>query len=217
MLEVLPLAFVITISPLTIIPAVLMLHAPHPRESSLAFLAGWLVGLSGLTALAIGVSDMLGGLRASPPPWASWLRIVVGTLLIVFGVVRWLTRRGHDHMPAWMRTLTTVSPARAAVTGAALTVVNPKVLFICAAAGLAIGTDALNPGGTALSAALFVGVAASSVAIPVLAYLVAGSRLDAALDRLKNWMEKHNAALVAAILLLIGLLVLYKGIHGLSR
>ena len=31
----------------------------------------------------------------------------------------------------------------------------------------------------------------------------------------KDWMEKHNAALVAAILVLIGLVVLYKGIHAL--
>jgi hypothetical protein len=28
-------------------------------------------------------------------------------------------------------------------------------------------------------------------------------------------MERHNAALVAAILVIIGVLVLYKGIHGL--
>jgi Sap, sulfolipid-1-addressing protein len=216
MLEVLPLALVITISPLSIIPAVLVLHAPHPRESSLAFLTGWLVGLSGLTAIAIGISSMLGGLRGSPPPWASWLRIAVGVLLVVFGVIRWLTRRGHDHMPAWMRTLTTVTPARAAATGAALTVVNPKVLFICAAAGLAIGADPLNTAGAVLSAAVFVAVAASSVAIPVLAYAVAGDRLDAPLERLKTWMERHNAALVAAILIVIGLLVLYKGIHGLA-
>jgi cadmium resistance protein CadD (predicted permease) len=32
---------------------------------------------------------------------------------------------------------------------------------------------------------------------------------------LKDWMEKHNAALVAVILVVIGLLVLYKGIHSL--
>src|SRR5271166_5292191 len=215
MVEVLPLALVITVSPLSIIPAVLVLHAPHPRESSLAFLAGWLGGLSGLTALAIGVSSLLGGLRGSPPLWASWLRIVVGVLLVAFGVIRWLTRRGHDHMPAWMRTLTAVTPARAAATGAALTVVNPKVLFICAAAGLAIGADPLGTAGTVLSATVFVGVAASSVAIPVLAYAVAGDRLDAPLERLKNWMERHNAALVAAILIVIGLVVLYKGIHHL--
>jgi len=215
MVELLPLALVITISPLSIIPAVLVLHAPRPRLTSLAYLAGWLIGLAGLTALAIGISDLLGGMRQSPPHWASWLRIAVGILLIVFGVIRWLTRHGHDHMPAWMRSLTTVSPTRALLTGAALTVVNLKVLFICAAAGLSIGTDALGAAGTVASAALFVGVSASSVAIPILAYAVAGERADPSLERVKSWMEKHNAALVAAILVLIGLLVLYKGIHHL--
>src|SRR4051812_32419327 len=136
MVELLPLALVITVSPLSIIPAVLVLHAPRPRAASLAYLAGWLVGLSGFTALAIGVSGRLGGLRQSPPHWAAWLRIGVGTALIVFGVVRWLTRHGHDHLPAWTRTLTSVTPTRAAVLGVVITVVNVKVLLICAAAGL---------------------------------------------------------------------------------
>jgi hypothetical protein len=215
MVELLPLALVITVSPLSIIPAVLVLHAPHPRQSSLAYLAGWLLGLAGLTAIAIGISDMLGGLRQEPPHWASWLRIGVGIALIVFGVIRWLTRRGHDHIPAWMRTMTSVTPLRAGAIGAALTALNLKVVFICAAAGLAIGTDALGNIGTVLSAALFVAVAGSSVAIPVLAYAVAGDRLDAPLERLKGWLEKHNAAAVAVILVLIGLVVLYKGIHAL--
>jgi threonine/homoserine/homoserine lactone efflux protein len=215
MVELLPVALVITVSPLSIIPAVLVLHAPQPRSSSLAYLAGWLLGLSILTAISIGISSMLGGLRSSPPHWASWLRIAVGTALVVFGVIRWLTRRGHDHIPAWMRTLTNVTPARAGITGAALTVLNPKVLFVCAAAGLAIGTDALGVAGTVASAALFVAVAGSSVAIPILAYVGAGTRLDGPLERLKNWMEKHNAGLVAAILVLIGFVLLYKGIHAL--
>lgn len=215
MVELLPLALVVTISPLSIIPAVLVLHAPQPRPSSIAYLAGWLLGLAGLTTISIGISSMLGGLKNSPPHWAAWLRIAIGIALLAFGAIRWLTRRGHDHMPAWMRSLTTVTPARAGVTAAALTILNPKVLFVCAAAGLAIGTDALGVVGTIASAALFVAVAASSVAVPVLAYAVAGDRLDPPLERLKNWMEKHNATLVAAILALIGLVVLYKGIHAL--
>ena len=96
-----------------------------------------------------------------------------------------------------------------------LVVVNPKVLFICAAAGLAIGSAGLGTAGAWISVAFYVLVAASSVAIPVLAYAVAGERLDRPLARLKDWMARHNAALVAAILVIIGLLVLYKGIHGL--
>ncbi|HET9874674.1 MAG TPA: GAP family protein, partial [Mycobacterium sp.] len=40
-------------------------------------------------------------------------------------------------------------------------------------------------------------------------------RLDDPLARLKDWMERHNAALMAVILVVIGALVLYKGIHAL--
>jgi hypothetical protein len=48
----------------------------------------------------------------------------------------------------------------------------------------------------------------------VLAYLVAGERLDEPLNRLKAWMEEQHAALVAIIFVILGLMVLYKGIHG---
>ncbi len=58
-------------------------------------------------------------------------------------------------------------------------------------------------------------VSASSVAIPVLAYVMFADHLEAPLSRLKDRLERHNAALVAVILVVIGLMVLYKGIHGL--
>lgn len=212
--ELIPLALVVALSPLSIIPAVLVLHTPRPRPTGLAFLLGWLVGLTGLTAIFIGVSSLLGGLDKAPA-WASWLRIVVGAALLVFGIFRWVTRHKSSHTPGWMKSITTVTPPRAAVTAAVLVVLNPKVLFICAAAGLAIGTGGLGTSGAWLAVAFYVLIAASSVAIPVLAYVVAGDKLDAPLGRLKIWMEKHNAALVAAILIVIGILVLYKGIHGL--
>jgi len=60
-------------------------------------------------------------------------------------------------------------------------------------------------------------VAGSTVAIPVLAYAGAGNRLDDPMARLKDWMERNNAALLAAILVVIGLMVLYNGIHPLLK
>ena len=141
--ELIPLALVVALSPLSIIPAVLVLHTPRPRPTGLAFLAGWLIGLAALTAIFIEVSSLLGGLD-KPPPWASWVRIIVGAALIVFGVYRWLTRKRSAHTPGWMQSLAKLTPARAALAAVALTVVNPKVLFICAAAGLAIGTAGLR-------------------------------------------------------------------------
>ena len=91
--ELIPLALVVALSPLSIIPAVLVLHSPRPGRRGLAFLVGWIVGLAVLTALFVEVSSLLGGGLDKPPGWASWLRIVVGAALIVFGVYRWLTRK----------------------------------------------------------------------------------------------------------------------------
>ena len=214
--ELVPLALVVALSPLSIIPAVLVLHTPRPRPTGLAFLAGWLIGLAALGAIFIEVSGLVGGLGDKPPGWASWLRIVIGGALIVFGVHRWLTRNRSVHSPKWMQGLSKLTPARAGAAAFALTVVNPKVLFICAAAGLAIGTAGVYEATHVWLALVgYVAVAGSTVAIPILAYAVSGDRLDEPLTRLKDWMEDQHAVLVAAILVVIGLLVLYKGIHGL--
>ncbi|MDT5012224.1 MAG: hypothetical protein QOH57_3841 [Mycobacterium sp.] len=213
--ELIPLALVIMLSPLSIIPAVLVLHSPHPRPAALMYLTGWIVALAAITAVFIGVSDLMGDLGKAPT-WAAWLRVVLGAALIVFGVFRWVTRHRSAHMPGWMRQLSSVTPAKALLYSALLAVVNPKVLFICAAAGLAIGTEGIGYPGVWLADVYFVAIAASSVAIPVLAYAVSGDRLARPLAALKDWMERHNAALVAAILVVIGLLVLYKGVHGLA-
>lgn len=215
MTELIPLALVIALSPLTIIPAVLVLQAPRPRPTSLAFLGGWLLSLAALTALFVASSGWVGGLRTASPTWASWLRVVLGSALIGFGIFRWFTRQGHAESPRWMRVFATITPIRAAVTGAVLAAVRPEVLIICVAAGLDIGTGGLGVADGWICAALFVVAAASSVAIPVLAYAGLGHRLDDSLVRLKEWMDRHNAALLAVVLIVIGLMVFYNGIHAL--
>jgi Sap, sulfolipid-1-addressing protein len=123
--ELIPLALVVAVSPLSIIPAVLVLHTPRPKPTGLAYLAGWIFGLAALTAIFIEVSSLLGGLDKAPT-WASWLRIVIGIALIVFGVFRWLTRKRSAHSPAWMKKITGATPARAA---AILVIIGVLVLY----------------------------------------------------------------------------------------
>ncbi|WP_077078457.1 GAP family protein [Mycobacterium numidiamassiliense] len=210
-----PLALVNAVSPLTIIPAVLVLHAPRPRPAGLAFLGGWVLGLAAQTALFVAGSGALGGMHKSPPTWASWLRVVLGSALILFGIYRWLTRHRHTESPKWMRSFDTISPRRAAITGLVLTVVRVEVLALSLAAGLAIGTGELDDVGEVWAGLFYVALSASTVAVPILAYAAAGHRLDNFLERLKEWMEKNNAALLAGILILIGLMVLHNGIRAL--
>lgn len=209
-----PLGLVIALSPITVIPAVLVLQAPRPRPSGLAFLVGWVLGLAALMALCVAATGLLGGLHRSVPNWASWVRVVLGSALILFGIYRWLTRHHHTDSPGWMRSFSTITPPRAAITAAALVVVRPDVLFICVPAGLAIGASGLDLADRWTAAAFFVAVAASTVAAPILAYAALGHRLDDTMSRLKDWMETNNTALMAAILIVIGVMVLYNGIHA---
>ena len=101
------------------------------------------------------------------------------------------------------------------ITGTALVALRPDVLFICIPAGLAIGASGLDEADRWTAAVFFIVVAASSVAVPILAYAAAGHRLDDEMRRLKDWMEKNNAGLMAAILVVIGVMVLYNGIDAL--
>jgi threonine/homoserine/homoserine lactone efflux protein len=213
--ELIPLALVVALSPVTIIPAVLVLHAPRPRPTGLAFLLGWIIGLAALTQIFIELSNLLGGGLDKPPSWASYVRIIAGAALIGFGIYKWLTRKRAEHSPKWMSSFAKITPARAFTTAIVLVVVNPKVLFMCAAAGLAIGTEGVGRTGAVLGLVYYVAIAASTVALPILAYAVSGERLSEPLHRLKDWMERQHATLIAAILVVLGLLVLYKGIHGL--
>ena len=213
--ELIPLGLVIAISPLSIIPGILVLHTPRPRPTSLAFLIGWVLGIAVITGAFVGGSDVSNDGLDTKPTWSPYVRIVLGIALIAFGVYRWLGRHRSAHQPKWMTAMGSMGPARAFLTAIVLTVANVKVFAMCAAAGVAIGTAALGRAGAWQAVLIFTALSASSVGIPVLAYLLAGDRLDAPLDRVKDWMERNHAALVAGILLVIGTALIYKGIHAL--
>ena len=212
--ELIPLALVIALSPLTIIPAILMLHTPQPRPTGLAFLAGWVLGIGVITAAFVAASDLADGLDRKSTA-APYVRIVIGAALLLFGGYRWMTRHRAQHTPKWLSAMTSAGPGRAFLTAVTLTVANVKVFAMCAAAGAAIGTAALGRTGAWQAVAVFTALASVSVALPVLGYLVAGKQLDEPLNKLKRWMEDNHSAMVGVILVVIGAALLYKGIHGL--
>ena len=62
---------------------------------------------------------------------------------------------------------------------------------------------------------VFVVIASSTVAVPVLGYLLARDRMAAPLDRLRDWLTANNAAVMSVLLLVLGTAILGKGLGGL--
>ena len=109
--QLIPLALVVALSPLTIIPAiVLVLQSDRARATGLAFLFGWLLGLAATTAVFVQLPRLLDGLNRPASTWAAWVRIAVGIALLVFGVWRWLTRHRATKQPAWLSRMSRMTP-----------------------------------------------------------------------------------------------------------
>ncbi len=214
--EILPSALGIAISPIPIIAAILMLLSPRAKGTSIGFLLGWLAGI----VVALVVFTLLSSvIPASDPtaskPIAGWIKIVLGVLLLLLAVQQWRKRPKagvEPALPGWMKAIDTMNAGKGFGLGFLLSAVNPKNLLMAVAGGLAIGSAALSIGQTVIVSAIFVLIAASTVLVPVVAYLIAAKSMAAPLERLRVWLVDHNAAIMATLLLVIGVVMIGKGI-----
>ena len=79
-------------------------------------------------------------------------------------------------------------------------------------AGVIVGSADLAVGQIAVVIIIFVLLAASTVLIPVIGYLIASARLAGPLDKLREWLVENNALIMAVLLLVIGVSVIGKGL-----
>jgi threonine/homoserine/homoserine lactone efflux protein len=213
--ELIPLALVVALSPVSVLPALLLvLYSARPRAAGLAFVSGWVVGLAVLTVLFVNVPKLLGESADTNSARQLWLRLVGGAVLIVAGGWLWLRRGRAVRSARWLDALGKLSPGRIAAMGLVLALINPKIIVACAAAGLAIATAALGPTGTGAGVAYFVALAGSTTMLPVLAHVLAAQRFDQSLERLRAWIQRRQAEISAVALILIGLVLILTGTFG---
>jgi Sap, sulfolipid-1-addressing protein len=82
---------------------------------------------------------------------------------------------------------------------------------MAAAAGVTIGSAPLSVSSAIAAAIVFTVVAACSVTVPVIAYLVASRAMAGPLKSLRGWLVHNNATVMAVLLLVIGVSVIGKG------
>lgn len=208
--ELVSLALVIAVSPASVIPAILMLHTPRPLVSGWAFAAGWTLSLTIATGLFVELSGNLPDPGGPPPQWIRPATLALAVLLVVAGLVTWMRRGRSVRTPVWLRALDSVTPLRAMAAAPVLVSLNPKVLSACAAAGFSIGATAHTSLSQRGAVAAFVLLASMTVVLPVLSYAIWRERLNESLQRLKVALERHNAAILAVILIAVGVMLLLQ-------
>ena len=119
-----------------------------------------------------------------------------------------LYRRGWERL--------TGKPAVVLGGGVVLGGVRPKSLLLAVGGAAAIAQTGIAGGQQAIAYAVFAVIATIGVAAPVVIYFAMGTRSGELLARLKGWMNRNNAVILAVVLLVIGVTLIGDGIGGLA-
>ena len=215
---VLPSALGVAISPVPIIAVILMLLAPRARAASVAFLLGWVVGVTVVVVVVTLVVDPVDSSEPDDPStFSSVLKLVLGALFLLLALRSWRSRPRAGQapeMPSWMSAITDFNATEALGLGLLLSAVNPKNLVMCIAAGAAIGGAAEDTSEAVVAIVVFVVIASASIAVPVIGFLLAQERMRQPLDELRQWLTAHNSIVMTVLLLVLGVASIGKGIAG---
>ncbi|HZD66786.1 MAG TPA: GAP family protein [Acidimicrobiales bacterium] len=197
----------IALSPMAIIAVVLMLITRHPRSNGLSFVVGWLLALGVVGAAVLVIAGPTSAGQHQSATWSAWVDLALGLALVVVAVRRFRKRpRGEREpsLPRWMGTVERCRPPEALALGAGLAGANPKNLLLAVAGAAEIAQTGISGGQQALAYTVFALIATVGVAAPLVLYLALGRRSAPALTRLKDWMARNNAVIIAVLCLVIG-------------
>ncbi|WP_431967934.1 GAP family protein [Actinacidiphila sp. bgisy160] len=218
--DVLGLAAAVAISPLPIVAIILVLATPQGRLHGTLFAIGWFLGLAVLGAIMLVVGGSGGAsTHKHPATWVGALKLALGVVLVLFAVRQWRGRprdRSQAQLPQWMAAIDRFTPVKVLGLGLLLSAANAKNAPLTIAAAASISSTGISVPQQIGALAIFVVIASLGVLAPLAVYLCMGERAKSILAAWRDWAALHNAAIMAALLSVLGLKLLGDGISALA-
>ena len=141
--------------------------------------------------------------------------LVVAVLLLVTAIRELLGGDDSDDPPPkWMTALSSMTPGKAFLLGAAVIVISVKLWVFTFAAIGTIGDAGMPRSANAVTYIAFVLLGVSTHLAIIAAAAFFPKRSAAFLDGSLRWLQDHNRVIMTALGLVFGGWFLYKGLHG---
>jgi hypothetical protein len=205
----------VAISPVPIAAVLIMLSGPGASGNSVAFAAGWIVGLA-IAAIVFALLVNGLGVGDSRPVWIGAAELAVGLGFLIAGMRLWLHRASAGASHARLEAVDRFTPVRAAVLGIALSAANPKVLALSLGATVSVARTGAGLALAGSAAALFVGIGAVGVVAPIAVYFAVPTQGAVGLARVRTRIARHEGVVLAALAVAIGIFFLRAGAASLA-
>ena len=213
LLQILPVAIIITINPVPIVAALVVSTTRRPQVCGLAYAATLFVGMAlfGTLVLLVFGGSLVESSGASTP-FVRWAWLLIGlAFLVAFAVFAVRRRRpAGAAQPRWMGLVAGMGPLGAVVAGVLLVnyeMQTPAMLDILAAD--------VTAAQAAAALALFV-VFASALPVAMVAAVLGAHKHSAAdVDRAKAWLARYNRPVLLVLFAVVGAVYSTKGLLAL--
>ncbi|HSE29166.1 MAG TPA: GAP family protein [Candidatus Saccharimonadales bacterium] len=213
-IDMLPSALGVVISPLPIAAMILILMSDRAKSNGTAFVAGWI-----LVVFAVGFTglNLIGSNQDTTDhnKVALIVQLIAGILLLFLAGKNWVSRpkgTGEPKTPGWMSSLSKMRWFSAFGLAILLGGVNPKNLALILGGVGSIVEANLSATDGYVALTIFVVIASLSLAVPLLYIIFAGQSAKKLLSKLKVWLVRYNSVVMAVVLLLVGLKLTIKAI-----
>jgi hypothetical protein len=213
LLQILPVAAMITINPVPIIAALIMSTTRRPLASGLAYIGALLVVMTlfgVLVLLVFGGSLVTHADKSTAVVRWAWLAIGVAFLTAFLVLLVGRPRRDSAKEPRWMHLIGRTGPTGAAAVGVLLVnyeMQTPAMVDI-------LGAD-VTRAQALMALTLFIAVACALPALIVGAALVARERVAVDVVRAKAWLARYNRPVLLILFAIIGAVYTTKGLLAL--
>ena len=216
LLQTVPMAVGVMLSPAALIEFILVLLSRRARTNGLVFLAGTLVGLVLVPLTASFVVDTSATQTdTAPSSTRTWVFIVLGALLLLLAV-RKLRDHSEPTTPKVYDLIGNMGPWAVLALTPGVTVLNPKNIVLLIGVGGIIGAAGLSNSSTVVACVIFALFTAAPYIAAVVYLLAGGDRATARLEQGKAWLIARNRTILGWVFFVLGLYLVLQGLQGLA-
>lgn len=211
--HLLPIAVAVALSSVPITATIVILLSSNRGRSAVPFLIGWVLGIAILIiAFALGANALPESSAKHQDVIVGIVQIVIGSALVIFAIIVWRRARTKPTpaLPRWLSAVGSMRPISSLGLGFVLNL-RPKGLLLSIAAGLALAEVPLIPSTAITVVVIYVLIAASTVAVPIIVTLAAPKKMEPRLVSARDWMGRNSVIVTTLIMIMIGVVIIGNG------